>query len=315
MSTIIQALAPIFLLILLGYALKRRGFPAPGFWPAAEALTYYVLFPALLLDKLARIDSGHALGRMALALILAVCTVSVLLLAARRLVHRDGPAFSSIFQGAIRPNTYVGLSAAAALLGPEGLSLAAVALMTLIPLVNVLSVSVLGRYGLGPDGEPRGAGLPGVLRELARNPLILSCAAGFCLNAAGLRLPSALGETLRVLGSASLPMGLLAVGAGLRPSSVGAHVRGVLAAGTAKLLVLPLLTALFCRLLGVEGAAFGAAVIFTAIPVSASSFILARQMGGDHGLMAAVITAETAAAAATMPLLLSLFPGLLPPGA
>ena len=143
----------------------------------------------------------------------------------------------------------------------------------------------------------------GILRELAKNPLILSCAAGFSLNLLGLRLPAAIGETLRILGSASLPMGLLAVGAGFRFSSVGTHLRGVAASSLCKLVLLPLLTAACCDLLGVSGAALGAAVIFTAIPVSASSFILARQMGGDHGLMAAIITVETLAAALTMPLL------------
>lgn len=311
MGSVILAVAPIFLIILLGWALKCREFPAPNFWPVAESLTYYVLFPALLLDKCSRIDAGaEPVGRMALALVLAVSLMAAALILLRRLAHPDRPAFTSVFQGAIRPNTYVGLATASSLLGPQGLSLAALALLTLIPLVNVLAVSVLGVYGNGRedgDGSRRG-GLVGILRELAKNPLILSCAAGFALNLLGLKLPAAVGEALRILGSASLPMGLLAVGAGFRFFAVGSHLRGVAASSLCKLVFLPLLTAACCALLGVTGAAYGAAVIFTAIPVSASSFILARQMGGDHGLMAAIITVETLAAALTMPLLFSLLP-------
>lgn len=308
MTTVLLAVAPIFLLIMLGWALRRMDFPASGFWPMAEALTYYVLFPALLLDTCSRAAPGGApVGRMALALVLAVCGLCVLLTAARRLVHPDGPAFTSVLQGAIRPNTYVGLAAASALLGREGLSLAAMALLTLIPLVNVLAVAALGAWGAGREGETRG-GLARILRELARNPLILSCIAGYAVSIAGLTPPKALSETLRILGGSSLPLGLLAVGAGFQFSSVGRHLRGVAVSSAAKLLALPLLAFAACRLLGVDGPALAVAVIFTAIPVSASSFILARQMGGDHGLMAAIITAQTMAAALTMPLLFALLP-------
>jgi len=48
----IHALVPVFLLILLGQVLYRCHFPAEGFWQGAERLTYYVLFPAMLVYKL-----------------------------------------------------------------------------------------------------------------------------------------------------------------------------------------------------------------------------------------------------------------------
>ena len=311
MITVFAALAPVFALIVLGHVLSRRDFPAPGFWPMAERLTYYVLFPALLVDRLSRLDApGGELWRMTLALVLAVLAVFALRLAVRRRAAPDGAAFTSVVQGAIRPNTYVGLSAAAALLGPSGLSLSAVALMTLIPLVNVLCVASLGRWGQRIGGPAKVS----VLLELAKNPLILSCVAGFALNQSGLVLPQVAAETLRVLGNASLPLGLLAVGAGLSPRSVVRSLRPTAVSSAVKLLALPLLTALLCSLLGVEGEAMAVTVIFTAVPVSVSSFILARQMGGDHVLMAGIITAQTAAAAVTMPLILvllgALFPGL-----
>lgn len=301
MITVFAALAPVFALIVLGHVLSRRDFPAPGFWPMAERLTYYVLFPALLVDRLSRLDApGGELWRMTLALVLAVLAVFALLLAVRRRAAPDGAAFTSVVQGAIRPNTYVGLSAAAALLGPSGLSLSAVALMTLIPLVNVLCVGALGRWGQNNSGSAKIS----LLRELAKNPPILSCVAGFALSQSGLTLPQVAAETLRVLGNASLPLGLLAVGAGLAPHSVTKILRPTTVSLTMKLLVLPLITAFLCSLFGVEREAMVVAVIFTAVPASVSSFILARQMGGDHVLMAGIITSQTAAAAVTMPLVL-----------
>ncbi len=51
---VLGALAPIFVLILLGHLARRLRFVPDGFWPPAEKLTYYVFFPALIVDNLAR---------------------------------------------------------------------------------------------------------------------------------------------------------------------------------------------------------------------------------------------------------------------
>jgi hypothetical protein len=307
---VLAAIAPIFALIITGFVLKRMSFPSEGFWPQAERLTYYVLFPALLLDKLANIHPGNQpVWSMSLAMGLGVCIIAGGLLALRSKVQPDGPAFTSVFQGAMRPNTYVGLSAASALFGDTGVSLSAVALMTLIPLVNVLCVTTLIRFG--GNGHPRTAtkagGILFTLRQLATNPLILGCVAGFTLNGLQIQLPSFIGEALRILGSASLPMGLLSVGAGLSFAALVQGSRDVITSSACKLLILPAVTGILCVLFGVSsGPALGICLIYTAIPVSVSSYILARVLGGDHDRMAAIITAQTLLSALTMPLVLML---------
>jgi len=300
---VLQTILPIFLLILTGFILRRTEFPSTGFWPQAERLTYYVLFPALLIDKLTSMHAGQQpVLPMAATLAVALFAVSALLLAVRTRLQQDGPAFTSIFQGAIRPNTYIGLSAAGGLFGDEGVSLSAVALMTMIPIVNVLCVLVLTRHGRNTGVH----GLRETVTQLVRNPLILSCAGGFALQGAGIALPQTLHEGLRLLGSASLPLGLLAVGAGLSFSAALESFRDIAASSFLKLLVLPLLAFALGRTLGLSGTALGICLIYTAIPVSVSSYILARILGGDHDRMAAIITIETLLAIVSMPLVLGL---------
>jgi predicted permease len=311
-----QALAPIFFLIMLGYFLGRMEFPAKGFWPLAESLTYYVLFPALLVDKLAAADlAGVPAWHMAAAMAGAVTAVSLVMCLARPLAFPDRPAFTSVFQGAIRPNTYVGLSTAWALLGGRGLVLSAVAIMTLIPLVNLFSVTCLAVHGdsansgvAGGDGrrDPARSGPARLVLEIGRNPLILACAAGILLNLSGQPLPETILEMVRLTGRASLTLGLLAVGAGLRFAAVLEQWPAIAVSGLASLVFLPLAAWFLATRLGLSGAPLAVSVIFTAIPTSVSSFILARQMGGDHRLMAAIITAQTAAAVLTLPLALAL---------
>lgn len=297
----VSALAPVFAAIILGYALSRFHFPGDEFWPHAERITYYLLFPALLVNKLssARFDQ-HVLP-MACAILAVGLAAALVLLALRKRLGLDGPAFSSVFQGSLRGNSYVGLAGAAALFGDTGIALSALVLMVTVPLHNVLCVSVVARFG--SSGNGRGAGL---FLELARNPLILGCLCGFALNATHLPLPEAFHETLAVIGRAALPLGLLAVGAGLRFSSMGSQTRGIVFATAFRLGVQPLMAILFLSLAGVHGPAFIVAVLFCALPTASSSFILARQLGGDTGLMASVITVQTLVSALTIPLVLGL---------
>ncbi|BDQ34674.1 AEC family transporter [Pseudodesulfovibrio portus] len=298
MSPVILAIIPIFGLILLGFVLRRLEFPGRDFWPVSERLTYYVLFPALLVSGMSgRSFDGSALG-LALTLAAAICLVGAFLMLAKNMFRMDGPVFTSVFQGAIRPNTYVGLSASAALLGPDWMTLSAVALLTLVPLVNVLCVLVLSKHG------KHGGGLSRVGLELVKNPLILACAVGMLLNVTGTALPGLLNDLLVILGKAALPMGLLAVGAGLRMEGLGERAMPVGLASLAHLVALPLAAYGCAQLFGVSGYARDAALIYTAIPVSVSAFILARQMGGDHRVMALIITVETALSAVTMPVVL-----------
>jgi malonate transporter len=168
------ALLPVFGLILLGFLLGRTGFPGgEGFWSGAERLIYYLLFPSLLFSNLASAPlRGLPVTEMAAALAAAVLAISLLLVLVRPALGIPGPAFGSLFQGAIRQNTYVGLAGAAALAGQRGLTLASVAIAVLIPLLNLLCVGVLSRYG-----SARRSGF-GALLEMLRNPLILACAAG-----------------------------------------------------------------------------------------------------------------------------------------
>jgi malonate transporter len=295
------ALAPVFLLIALGWLLRARGFPGDHFWPAAERLVYFVLFPALLFLTIAAADlDGLNLLPMAGALLAAIAATAALSLTLRPLLRIGDSGFTSVFQGAIRCNTYVGLAAGSVLFGAVGLTVMGLVVFVVVTAVNLLSVVALIHYGR------RGAGRREVVGSVARNPLILACLLGFGSNALGLELPAVANATLDILARASLTLGLLCVGAGLELGHLGRHPAAALLTAALKLLVMPAATALACHLLGITGVSAAAAVLFTACPISASSYVLARQLGGDATLLAGLITITTVAAAVTMPLILAL---------
>lgn len=306
MIATLGALAPVALVIALGWGLRRARFPGDAFWAPAERLTYYVLFPALLVNNLAGAPlAALPVAPMALAMASAILAGAAAMIVLKPRLGVDGPGFTSLFQGAIRLNSYAGIAAAAALYGQAGVTLAAVVLATFIPLVNLLCVGVLGRYAGATPAGWREAG-----RSIARNPLILACLGGAALNALGIGVPLGLGTVLDILGRAALAFGLLSVGAGLsfagvRRAGVRHAGRGIAATCAVKLIGVPLVAALACALLGLEGVSAGVVILFAALPTASSSYILARLMGGDAPLMAQVVAATTVGAAITMPVALA----------
>jgi malonate transporter and related proteins len=301
MLQIITALTPIFLLILLGWLFKNLDFPGESFWPSAEKITYYAFFPALLFISLyrARFAELEVLP-MALTIVLAMGAVGVFMLLLRSRLPLSDPSFSSFFQGCLRPNTYVGISAAFVLFGNQGLTLAAMVIAVMIPLANLFSVSIVSRYG--ENGSMGWSSVPGAL---VRNPLILSCLLGIAANLLELPLGFGISEVIVILSQASLSLGLLSVGAGLRFQGVWKKLHIIGLSSAMKLILLPLLAALGALLFGVDATSATVIVIFAALPCSASAYVLARQMGGDRILMAEIITVQTVAAFVTMPVLLS----------
>ena len=300
MTEVLAGLIPVFAIIALGTGLKRMAILDEAGWRAVERLTYFVLFPCFLFGAIAFADFGGApIGRLSLALAIAMLLMAAITFACRPVLALDGPAFTSLFQGAVRWNSYVALGAIAAILGKPGLALIAVAIAVMVPLANTLCVMVLMRYASHHRASP--AMLAG---QVARNPLILACAAGVVAQLASLTVPVTVATGIDLVGKAALPLGLLAVGASLDFADLKARVTPLLAASVMKLLVIPVLAAVLASLMGITGPALVAAVICTAVPGAPSSFILARQLGGDAPLMAGITTVQTVAALITMPLML-----------
>ncbi|MBU0724170.1 MAG: AEC family transporter [Alphaproteobacteria bacterium] len=306
MSSVLPAIGPIFLMILLGTLLKRGVlFPrlglGDGFWDSTERLTYYVLFPAMLLSRVAGSSVGELqILPMAAALIVPLLMMIGALLLMRDRLRMDMPALTSVMQGTIRPNVYVILAAGGALYGAAGNTLVAIAIGIVVPTVNVLCVILLARL-IGTT-EP---GSRSIAKALITNPIIVAVVLGLVLSSLQVGLPPIIGPTLDTIGRAALPVGLLCVGAGLNFAAARAGRRGIIISSVLKLLVLPVLTAFACFVFGVEGLTAKIAILFSGAPAAASSYILARQMGGDHQLMAGILTTQVIAAALTLPVVIT----------
>ena len=302
MVVMVEALVPIFGLIMLGYLFRRWNFPGEGFWPLAERFTYYALFPAMLVYKLGSAELAASAYLEIAVLILAMLGAMTLLLVVTRLVwHWSGAVYSSVFQGAARFNSYVALASAGLLLGDAGLSLMAIAVAVMVPLLNLLCIVM---FALTADQEP--IRFRPVLKAIITNPLIIGSVVGVVWSFFRIGFHPILAGMLEPLSNLALPLGLMTVGAGLQLRALRGASMPFVVATVVKLVGFPLMTLGLAMLLGVSGLLLQVAILLAALPTASSSYILARQLGGDAPLMAAIISGQTLLATVTVPLLLGL---------
>lgn len=308
MSTlaVFAALVPVFMLIVAGVLVRRFLIPREEHWIGVERLVYYILFPALLINTLSQADLSRVpVWEVAGSLIAAVLIMSALCLALRPLMQRafnvGGPAFTSMFQGATRWQTYIGLAIAGNLFGNYGLALASVASVAMIPLLNIINVWVLAHFA-----SPKKPHWRDVLIAIARNPFILSCIIGIALDLLQVPVPGVIHAFGDALGRSALALGLLLVGAGL-------HVRALLRPSPAtivttvlKLIVMPALAIALAVLMGASDQPLAVIACCASVPAASNSYVLARQMGGDTILLAEILTVQTLVAVVTMPVILHL---------
>jgi malonate transporter and related proteins len=298
MLVIILALAPLFVILMVGLGLRKTEFLAESFWRNLEKLTYWALLPALFLKTMADADFA---GIDFLAPMLAACTLLAVMMALlfvlRPLTPRiDGPAYSSVIQGATRFNNYVGLPVTLSLFGAPGMVVYALIIAALIPLTNVTSVWALSHYASHEPLRWRRLGW-----QLITNPFILATLLGIMLNLAGIGLPPVISEVVGAFASASLLMGLLAIGASLDMGTVRTDGPRVMYTCFHKLVLYPALAIGCGWLFGLDGLGMSVLILFASLPTATSSYILAAQMGGNAKLMANIVATETVLAFVTMP--------------
>jgi predicted permease len=293
--SIASILLPDFSLILLGVILMRITRWGSEFWAGLEKMVYYVLFPALLFYSTSRTPLDFSVtGKLIQAALLLVLGGIAMGWLARPLFKVGPMSFESALQTAFRFNSYMALAIAYRLGGDAGTSMMALIIGFAVPLCNMAAVHAL----VHKSG--------GLAKELAKNPLLLATASGVLFNLSGLPMPEVAGVLLSRMGNASIALGLILVGAGLRLSglSEGKAMSAYFIA--VKLLAMPALALLLGRLFGLPWLQLQILVMFGALPTASSAYVLAARLGGNAPLVAFIISAGTLVSIATLPLWLYL---------
>jgi hypothetical protein len=305
MEVVVNSLFPVIALIFAGMFLRRMGVLSEKFWPSAEKLTYYVLYPALLIKNLAERDLSALPLQEIFITVEATVLAAALVITLWWLVNRkvDGTLFTSIFQGGVRFNFYVALALVQALFGADGMFICIVAASFMIVLINFLCVTA---FALAvPDADGTGFNFTRFAKTLVTNPLLMGCVIGGLLNVAGIALTTPISNTLGLIGRAAVPLGLMAVGAATRSLPSRAQLTPLLVSSVVQFAFKPLVALSLILLTGIGGITASVILILFTIPTASSAYILSRQLGGDHETMATIVTFQTLLSFATLPFVIA----------
>ncbi|MFT4173179.1 MAG: AEC family transporter [Rhodocyclaceae bacterium] len=298
--------SPLFVLVLIGYALVRW-----GKWPAtlAETLTRFVFvlaLPALLFRMMSGFSQLPPVDERLLIAFFGGCFAVFLLgrLIARHLFGLDGVA-GSIFSlgGVFSNNVLLGLPLAKVTLGEAALpSVALVLVFNSLILWTLVTVSVeWARHGsFSLQGFAKTA------RSVITNPIVAAILGGTLYGLSGLPLPQMIDAPLAMIATAAAPMALLALGMGLATYPVRQDWHLSVSICVMKLIVQPLAVWLIARALGLPTMETQVVVLLASIAVGANVYLMARQFNALEGPVAASLVLSTALAALTTPLALTL---------
>lgn len=305
MLAILESLLPIFLLVALGWTINRAGLVAATGWVAIERLSYFVFFPALLVSTLARADFASLnAGGVTLGFLAGFGMMLAAMAALRRPLQKalalTPASFSSLYQTTTRWNAFIILAVVEKTFPPDALALVAIGIGILVIPINIVNIAVVAALG-----ERAGPG-PALVRQIATNPLILGVLAGLAIKLSGVAIYQPLGVALDLIARISLPMGLLIVGAGLRLQMPRQALAGVVAGTAIKLFAMPVVLAVTAYCFGVRGQDLAVIALCGAGPSAMNGYLLAREMGGDAPLYAAIVTLQTALSFVSLAVVLTL---------
>ncbi|MFP4474938.1 MAG: AEC family transporter [Desulfatibacillaceae bacterium] len=305
MERIAQTIIPVFLVILLGWVLARRGVLPQSVAGPLNRMVFTVAIPAMIFLKVSRAPFGGAQLPMLVACTLAaVVAGAAAAFALVRAMKVRGARRGTFCQASFHGNLgYVGLAVAFYYMGDAGLTRASILAAFLMLLQNLLSVGILEGFS---GVRKRGGRFAFFAKKIAANPVIIGVVLGVGFGLSGPDLPVIAERTLDIVASMALPLALLVIGASLDFSLIREHLAPVLVAGAVKMVLVPGLGLLLYTLAGLPPTEYLPGLILLAAPTATITYVMSRELGGSPQMASAAVSVNTLLSALTYTAWLSL---------
>ncbi|MBH3340183.1 MULTISPECIES: AEC family transporter [unclassified Pseudomonas] len=287
--------APVFAMLFLGVVLKRVRWIDTSFIDTASSLVFRGTMPTLLFLGVVKADLDAAMQPQLLTYFFLATVASFFVAwawAIWRVPFEDRGIYT---QGAFRGNNgIVGLALATSMYGDYGLSVGSLLAALVILCYNALSAVVLAIYS--PGVKP---GAKAIVRSIVTNPMIIGVLMAVPIAYWKIPLPQWFLTSAEYFAQMTLPLALICIGGTLSLASLHRSSGTAIGSGMMKMVWLPLLSTSGAWLLGFRGADLAILFLYFASPTAAASFVMARAVGANHELAAAIIVITTLAAVVT----------------
>ncbi|MEG1982039.1 MAG: AEC family transporter [Clostridia bacterium] len=280
-----SVVCPLFLMMTLGYFLRKIGLFTDDFLRKLNKLCFSVFLPTILFINV--YDSDFSISfkpRLVIFAILSILIIFTLLMVIIPRLEKSNIRRGVMIQGIFRSNYILfGLPIAISLFGAENVGTTAVLIAFVIPLFNLLSVIALEIFKGGKPNIKR------ILKGIITNPLIIGAMIAFAFILTGIKLPTILDQTVRDISKIATPLALIILGGSFTFSRLLPNIKQIIITVCGRLVVVPLCFILVAIAFGFRGVELGALVAMFASPTAVSSFTMAQTMKADDELAGQIV--------------------------
>jgi len=295
-----NAVIPIFLIIILGYLVKRMGIINESFVSQATKFVFRVSLPTLVFSKVASIDlkRDFELSQIYL-LVFCAGAIFVGFLVARLFafkvmklgMNERGNVAGTFIQGAFRTNyLIIGYPVLLNLFGDDVIISMALVTLVVIPMFNILSI-----IALTPPNQHTGLDkYKNILLNIVGNPLIISIGLGFVSAAFSIRFPAFIDSSINMIAGLATPLALVAIGAFFHFDGLKKTLKEAIGAISLKLLLMPIMMTIAAYLFNLEAMNIIVIAVLFGGPTAVSSFAMSSELGGDSVLAGNIVILSSA---------------------
>lgn len=296
----INATIPIFLIMLLGYILKKIGFLTEEFATIMNKYVFVVALPVMLFEDIASSDVSKEMN-VKFFLFCLISTISMFLIVwlIAEVTLKDKTMVGAFAQAASRGSAAIlGVAFVANVCGNIGS--APLMIVAAVPFFNIMSVIILV---CSADSNEKNYGkIKGSIINIAKNPIIIGILLGLLWSLFKLPIPAIPARTINYISRSATPMALLAIGAGFNVNEALVRLKPALGATFIKLIGLPLVYLPIAYKLGFSGSEMVSILVMLAAPSTVSCYVMAKSMKNDGILTSNIIVLTTLLSSLTLTL-------------
>ena len=304
----LNATMPVFLMMCLGWFLRRIGLLDSVFASRMNRFVFRVALPVLLFQDLATENFFSVWDPGYVAFCFAATLLSILLVTLCSLPIRDIPARGEFIQASYRSSAaLLGAAYIQNIYGSAGMT--PLMIIGAVPLYNIAAVVILTLTAQQPDPASGSAALPEAhrsslilrtVRSILTNPILIGIAAGLLWSLLRLPLPAIPSKVVGYVSATASPLGLIAMGASIDFHKIGGQLRASLSAVFFKLIGLEALFLPLAMFLGFRTEKLVAILVMLGSPTTVTSFVMAKEMGHDGALSSGAVMITTIVSAFTL---------------
>lgn len=292
----LEAVLPIFIIMGVGMFIRKQGLVDDYDVRKMNKVVFDVFFPVLMFSNLYGKDISHSLDvRLMVFAVAAVLIVYALTVVFVMKIEKNQKTRGAMIQAIYRSNFVImGIPVVENIFGSEYLTLPSVLITVIVPIYNVLAVITLEVFR---GGKPQAVH---ILKQLAKNPLILGALAGVISVIFDWHFPAVIESTIASMSGVATPMALLTLGAFFDLKSVGKRKKDIAICVVGRLAVIPALALTAAVILGFRDIEFVTLIAIFTSPSAVSSFPMAQEMESDAELAGDAVVFSSMFACFTM---------------